>query len=575
MSKRSETFTYSCDAMLDAAKSGKLPIFVSEAFGAAEGQWDILVQDAVARHQAGKLDLIAAFSGASEDRLPYGCQQFLEEVLPKLEFTQNEVLSLVTGLAERSRGHGLPYFLSDWFQGWCETKSTRPWALVRKIKSGGAPDFLRHSVYYSGLRVDRRRFLSLLIQLLSEGSTAERATAANLLGRFDGYNPEELDRAIAALRTAIRCETGEGVTTPLRSLLYVASSVAGKEHEGVAALADRATTNDKHVRSAVASEMMFQLSKTTDTLANAAFATLMKIGPGEDDTIDAIDQILSKTLVGPLAQAALALLDHLLVSRAARMTSLDSTAIAILNGDPTMRLTLVGSWLRSPSFRHFDAILDICRGIGENTPKFDIDMSGWSHDEALRSINRASAILLAFPATLASILVSALRTAPTGVRPHAENLLFDPLLLTFWTVPRTHLESVGKRGPRHAREAIARVLAAHDDYKGAIGAADEITELRPSEHHRILVDQKHREESRSISRDAMKKSIFGEIFPTSMMLYGDAAIYDVFLSGEESTRQETELVGSGFSSEVARYDMVEPFWARYRRDILLRGEIDE
>ncbi len=78
-----------------------------------------------------------------------------------------------------------------------------------------------------------------------------------------------------------------------------------------------------------------------------------------------------------------------------------------------------------------------------------------------------------------------------------------------------------------------------------------------------------------MSKNAMKMSIFGEIFPTSMMLYGDAAIHDVYLADEEIVRQETPMVSQGFSTEILRYDMLEPFWARYRRDLLLRGETDE
>lgn len=411
--------------------------------------------------------------------------------------------------------------------------------------------------------------------MLEHGSDDERWSAANLLGRFDAYSAYEQDRATKALRAAIRRETGGAVQAPLRALLHIAANIAGKESEGIAAIADRAASNDEHVRNAIASEMMFSISKAPAPLANAAFDALMATGPGEDDTIDVIDQILSTTMAGPLAPAAHALLDHLLTSRAARLKKLDATAMAILNSDPVPRSALIGSWLRSPSFRHFDAVLDICRGIGDDAPQFDVDMSEWSTDEALRAIRRASAILLAFPATLTSILVSALRTAPVSVRPRAEHLVFDPLLMTFWTASRAYLETAVKSGPRHAQDAIRRVLAAHDTYQAAIEAVYEIKELAPSEHHRNLVDQKQREESQAISKNAMKGSIFGEMFPTSVMLYGDAAVYDVYQSEDESVRQETQMVSQGFSTEVLRYDMVEPFWARYRRDTLLRGETDE
>ena len=561
--------------MIAAAKSGALPEYVSDAFPGSENNWEDLVTGATAAHRGGAIDLIAAFAHATEERLSYGCQQFLEEVLPRLKLDQPQVLELVIGLSERSRGQGLPYYLSSWFSGWCEAKASRPWALLEEIRTGSAPDFIRHAVCHSGLKVSRRRFLPALIKLIEHGSNNERWSAANLLGRFDGFQPREQDRAVKALRASIRRETEDAVVAPLRSLLHVAASVTGNDKEGIAAIADRSMSNDEHVRNAIASEMMFSMSKASPALARAAFAALMAIGPGEDDTVDVVDQILSKTIDGPLATEAHALLDHLLTSRSARMKKLDATSMAILNSDQVARSSLIGGWLRSPSFRHFDAVLDICRGVGENTPKFDIDMSGWTPDEALRSVRRSSAILLAFPGTLASILVSALRTAPVSVRLQAAHLIADPLLMTFWTVSRAVLEKAAKTGPKHARDTLRNVLAAHDDYQAAIAAAYEIKELAPSEHHRNLVDQKQREESRALSKNAMKTSIFGEIFPTSMMLYGDAAIYDVYQSDDTSVRQETEMVSQGFSTEILRYDMLEPFWAKYRRDMLLSGENDE
>lgn len=561
--------------MLAAVKAGSLPEYISGAFPNEDSHWNKLIRDAIAAHRAGKIDLIAAFAHTNEDRVSYSTQQFLGEVLPKLNLDQAQVLELVSSITGRSSGPSLPFYLSEWFNGWCVSKASRPWSLLEAIKSGAAPSYLRHQIWHCGLKTDRRRFLPVLIDQLENGDADERSSAANLLGRFDDFQPKERNRAIAALRTAIRREAGDGVVAPLRSLLHLASTVSGKEQEGIAAIEDRAGSNDQYVRSAIAWEMMFEMSKVPHSLANAAFAALLEIGPDEDDTIDAIDQMLAKTLNGPLAPAALALLDHLLVSRSARMKKLDSTSMTILQGDPTTRSALVSTWLRSSNFRHFDAVLDLCRGVGEDTPKFEIDMSGWSQEESLRAIRRASANLLAFPGTLASILVSALRTAPVSVRPSAESLIFDPLLLTFWIASRAYLETAVKSGPKHARDAIKRVLIAHNDYQSAIEAAHEITELAPSEHHRVLVDQKHREESRAISRNAMKMSIFSEIFPASLMLYGDAAVLDVHLADENSARQEAQMVSHAFSAEVLRYDMVEPFWARFRREQLLRGKTDK
>lgn len=578
MDDNGEDFVYTKAQLMAAVFGGSFEAFLKIAHRALEeNSWPTVVADAADLHRAGTIDLVATLSARSDERISYGTQRFIEQILPSLELELVPLLELIEILSARSKGDGIPYYLVASFSEWCDAKEQRPMLAIEAIRSGQAPLPLLRPALMSGLRVDRKNVLPLLLGMIRSTNTEEQDVAADVLGRFEQLRTNELNSAIGALQQALAQAAGERSVAPLRALLAIAFRAQENAIVGFSALDAVESRSDVHVRHAVSSELMFTVKKVSPPLVSAAFELLAETKKSEENTTEAIDQILSKSIATNHADAANKLLDNLLARRGATMKLLDSTRNALWTGDAALRSATLTRWLLSPDPAHFAAVRDMCTGLSGSAPHFDLDFGNTniSVRQAERIARRACALLMVFPETVASLLVSLLRTGPTQAMPLIERLLFDPLLISYWLGPRKYLEALLPDAPQAMAAVIGRVFELHDHYMAEVDAASGISELRPSQHHRFLAETKRREENREISKSAHKKSLFASLISTSIMLYGDSTIYEMHVDEGKKVRQETLMRSQEFSHELPRLDILDPFGSWYQRERLLQDEVEE
>jgi hypothetical protein len=567
---------YDKAALVAAIAAGTLAVFLKDAFHALEeSDWATFIAHAAAAHNAGDIDVLAAFANLPEGRLGHAAQIFLENVIPLLATDLPPLIGLSETLTARTPNEDMSHYLLTGIAGWCEADRSRPMALANAAKAGTAPASLLRVALFAGLKNDRAVFLPFAIDTITKGTPETQATAIDVVGRFDAFSATELPTVVTALEAALTIAAGGAVAGPLRSLLIIAKRTPANSAVGIRAIAAVAESADAEIRGTIAAELMFGTAKLDPILANAAYDVLASTKAGETGTLHAIDQLIAHDLKSPRTDAARALLDELLALRVATMKQFASTTRALLIGDPMMRAEMVARWLRSEKVALFLAVRDICSGFGEDAPRFELDFTAATRLEAERMARRCCASLMVYPETIASILASLLRTGPAAAFPLVERLLFDPLLINYWQGPRAYLETAATGAPAPMADVLARVFARHDAYKAGIEAVRDLPELRPSQHHRFLVATKKRDEQRVIGKAAQKQSIFAEIFPTSILLYGDSAIFDYHVEPGKSVRQETPMQTHEFSHELPRVEVIDPFWSWYQREQLLRGEPDE
>ncbi|HEX8654775.1 MAG TPA: hypothetical protein VF693_06095 [Allosphingosinicella sp.] len=567
---------YDQAALVAAITTGTLASFLKDAFHALdEADWTTFIANAAAAHNAGDIDVLAAFAELPEGRLGYAPQIFLENVIPLLATDLPPLTGLYEALTARQLNDGIGHYVLTGIAGWCEADSTRPMALADAAKAGTAPASLLRVALLAGLKNDRAVFLPVAIDMIAKGTPETQATAIDVVGRFDAFSATELSAVVTALEAALATAASDAVAAPLRSLLIIAKRTPANSAVGVRAIAAVATSADAGIRETIAAELMAGTAKLEPRLADAAYYLLASTEADEIGSINAIDQLIAHDLKSPRIDAARSLLDELLARRVATMKQFDSTTRALLTGDPLVRAEIVVRWLRSEKLGLFLAVHDLCSGFGEDATRFELDFATATQLEAERMARRCCALLMVFPETIASILASLLRTGPAAAFPVVERLLFDPLLINYWHGARAYLETAATGAPAPMADVLARVLKRHDDYKAGIEGVGGLRELRPSQHHRFLVATKKRDEERAIGKAAQKESIFAEIFPTSLLLYGDSVIFDYHAEPGKSLRQESPMQTHEFSHELPRVDVIDPFWSWYQRQQLLRGEPDE
>lgn len=553
-------------ALAQAMLAGTVDEFLRKVFIGDDQVWDELVDAAAEAHRRGEMDLTGLLEERQEPRVSPATQQFLEQVLPKIDLSFARLVELSVSPIVREEDGSSPYWFIEAVARWCQQNPERPGEALEAIEAGSAPADLTRAVLVSGLKVNRVGFLPLLLSRLPTGlSTLDLASA--VLGRFDAFDSAEVDTVAAALSQAVRASHGEHVVEPLRALLALANRYAAAVPVAQRCLDDIASRVDQHVRRAIAVEMSFVGGASPQPLAATALALLLGTGADERAAIDAIDHILSRNLAGPLAVPAAALGDRLLTTGGATIKRLDSYAHRLLADKAGALSAAVTRWLLADTARLHMAVRDVCLEVYGDPIIFDLDFSSarLTPERSVRIARHASGTLMLAPESAASIIVSLMRTAAAEAIAYLAELLFDPLLISYWAGPRKYLEGVLPSVPTAAADAIRGAVERLDRYASDVEKARDLPELRPSQRHRYIAAVKRHEEQIAIGKAAREGSIFASIMPMSVMLFGDSAVYDMIVEEGKSIRQETPMGVHEIEHALPRLDVIDPFGTWYKR----------
>lgn len=557
-----------------AMRSGEIDRYLKSARRQLDDDaWAGFADAAVAAHRrGGKVDLVTILKGDSARRVGYATQQLVDRAVPAVVADVDDVLALTADASARNGGEP-PYWILSALSRWCEVSSANAAAALDAVRAGRAAAGIMHSVVAAGMKVDRARFLPIAIAMLEGSEATEQDIAANLLGRIEDLAPNDLARSVSALEGALARASGERVAAPLRALLAIAIRDVAAASIGVAALDEVRGRADGHVREAVATEMMFGASKAEAALTRSALALLHDAGADETATIEAIDQILSQHLSGPLAPDAASLADRLLSGEAATMKRLDSYEYHLL-ADTTGALTAaVTRWLLADSIPLYNAVRDVCQAVhGEEPLTFALDLSGagLSPERAVRIARRSCGVLLLWPEAAASIIAGMMQTGPAEAIPALAATLWDPLLVSYWTGPRRYLEDVLPGMSPPAADAVTDAIAKLDRYAANVEKARNLAELRPSQQHRHIAALRRHQEQLAIEKAARDGSTLASLFPMSIMMFGDSAIYDVVTEPGKSIRKEAKMGVHEYSHELPRLDVIDPFGTWYQRARMIK-----
>ncbi len=561
-------------AILGAVTADDFESFVDRAYLALEqGDWVRLLQRVAALHRSGEINLLSAAVSKAEGRLPHAIEYLLGAVLPDLDVSLEAILAVLPTIAARWSGAGVPYFMRNVFSEWCDRNPDRSDAALEAFRRGDVPSELLVPILLAGMRAAQPRYIDILSEMLSGPSLEEANAAASVLGYATAATPVARQEIFQILKRAIADSDDERLVARFQSLLGLSLGSPKDEAIAVAAVAAVAGRATPALRTAAANCLAQNRAGATRPGVAAICDMLARIEVGEAETIDAVDHLIYGLLATPEADLALDLIEKLLREDRATLKDLDSTAHQIMTSKTGLHQRVVADWLVDGASGMMDAVHDLVMLVANDPPIFTLDFGGRGlSGEAAASVGRRTiSSLILFPETAASILVSLLRTGPADAMPLIEEMMLDPLLLSYWETPRKYLEEIAPTERADIAALIARNLSKLDEYIAAIETAGVIAELRPSERHRFIAAVQRAEVHRSIAKSAGKGPL-ASLFPTSMLLYGDSAVSDVFAVDGSTSRNEFRLGTVETSQEIARLDSIDPIGLWYQRMLFSMGK---
>lgn len=160
--------------------------------------------------------------------------------------------------------------------------------------------------------------------------------------------------------------------------------------------------------------------------------------------------------------------------------------------------------------------------------------------------------------TAASILLSIIKKGKKSAQDEAENLLYNPLLLSYSGELRTFLEKQNDSPSKRIRDSLGRLLKLHDEYTVGLGKTNHLVELIPSNEQRRAAAIKDRERNKDINKQAREGSIFSQMVSYETLLYGKKSFSIIHGPDGNKTPQVIPLSEFSYSAELPRLSVVDP-----------------
>ncbi|MEL7781668.1 hypothetical protein AAG607_01395 [Citromicrobium bathyomarinum] len=515
--------------------------------------------------------LLTPLTRWTEEEFEYSVDTFFGKVLAELSFEPREIVALVTATID-ARPSAEHWTILGALERWCAARPGRARSCTELVIAVSRPASLLSPLLRAGMVQDPEWHFTTALEFLATGNSDCASQAGLVLTGDTQLQTEEVDLVLDAATARLADLDGENHARLFDGAIGLALRT---RPDRVPALLGLVKVDEAGAcRRFAARHLAIGKTYPDRQAAGAILEFLLAADPIEPMVVDTLDNALHHRLPaeekpGPFSDALLKLVVH----KGVGLDLLDSCTHAILKGDPARRDQFFGRFMVEGGANGVAAFAWLAHRQLDRELEPEIDFASFELDpeDALVLMRRVVGLVTLAPKTAIAILLSILRTGPAGAGEEGAQLIFDPILLSFWEDGRAFLEQrLEKEGPV-LKEIITRLIGALDDYTTTIRETGFIDELFPPESNRFLAALKRAADSREISRQASEASIFASIIPTSLILNGDSTVFRVFDGDGESKRSEQPMQSVGYSHPLPQLDAIDPFGFWYRRRLLING----
>ncbi|PXX99293.1 hypothetical protein [Halomonas sp. LBP4] len=513
-------------------------------------------------HNAGKISLVSDENFAAIEAL--GHNDFwsvfhsLVQAIPELDCSYQDVLSLVKKLVDKAGSDGAAGAPNLSLVKWCKVNPEKAKQIVSEAKAL-EKNCLSHCVFAIQGLADTE----LAFDLLDHPDKRVVAVGLRSLGRL------EIDRGTIAKRVIDECckAIAGGKDQDVRSS---AIETAFKAWEKIDS---SEPYRQKEFLEAIISE------KEGDELVQLSAFLFHNQKGLVSESVEQILDAFSGEVSNP--QAVLHWLNHAIHSKdekwsltkvidafAAQILKLDNSIEASqfynfcqwIWEDPDNASQLFSRWLVSGQFSLCKFLVEMVGEAGKNNALVEIskrDLPNDSNDQIFLA-RKCVGFLWFNEVTAASILLSIVKNGKKTAREAAEELLFEPLLLSYGGDLRSFIERQSQSPSKRISDCVQRLIKNHDTYIAGLKRTEHVVEFLPTIEQRRAAGMKDRERNKDIQKQAHERSIFAQLVTHQTLLYGNKSFSMIYGAGEEKKSSVTPLSEISYSTEYPRLAVVDP-----------------
>lgn len=513
-------------------------------------------------HNAGKILLVSDKNLAAVEALEsndfWPIVHLLEQAIPQLDCSYRDILRLVQTLFDKGGFDGAASVQSISLVKWCRANPDKAKQIVSEAKT--LDDLcLSHCVF----AIEGLGDTQLAFELLGHPNKAVVTVGLRSLGRLEmgsGKNAKrvidecceaiatenEKDLRSSAIETAFKTWEKIGPSEPYRQMEFLKAIIGEKNGDELAQLS---AFLFYHQRGLAVESIHQILEALTGEVSNPQISLhwldlFINSGGERWDFAKVIDVIA----------AQLPKLDNPIEPR-----QLYNFCQRVWK-DPGNVSHLFSNWIVSGQFSLCKFLVDMVGEGGKKNALVEISKSDLPRDseDQIFMARKCIGFLWLHEITTASILLSIVKNGKKTARGAAENLLFDPLLLSYGGELRSFLEKEAQNPSKRISNCVRRLLHSHDDYIFGLKSTEHLVEFVPTIEQRRAAAMQDRERNKEIQKQAHKRSMFAQLVTHQTLLYGKKSFSIVYGEGGKKIPRVTPLSEFSYRAEIPRLSVVDP-----------------
>lgn len=513
-------------------------------------------------HNSGEIDLVAIISGVDKSSNGHDFFTILhafENALPFLDAGLEDVLRCLLHLTQQAGRDLAIGGVYGAFERFCSVEAHRPsdsvgFILAQSELSAFAP-FLSSSIlaYGSDSVTDAIQTTECII---ANSNEVVRSQAYFTLGRL------KVD------------ETQANVIWELLS-----SSASGERESGCCASILRATINfgdafpsywsqiedflltfvegaPPEVLYEISHIVAFQRADLPEGVLGLLVKQLANVSPEHKGIIDNVDHILVNLVEKGASPLALKLLESTL-NVGVKFPQLDYFSRELLSKHRELLNHIVTKWFLSGDSTLCHGVLDLLHDVTGKDVELEAEVALLG-DEVKQVFvsHKAVGWLFTRPIAVASFILSIYETASKTTRKELEQVLYDPLLLSYPGELKRFFQSYIDKSFQASlcERLLGKLHAYHSDIEKVSGLKEL---MAPRENINVYWKESNKS-MQAAYEDASRGSIIDLIATKQTLLYGNSSIYYVHRGDGEQVRQEMQMQSFSHSTEMPRLNVLDP-----------------
>lgn len=300
----------------------------------------------------------------------------------------------------------------------------------------------------------------------------------------------------------------------------------------------------------------FQRINLPEGVLELLIKQLAKISPEHKGIIDNIDHLLVNLVEKGASPLALKLLESILTV-GVKFPQLDYFSRELRNKHRELLNHIVTKWFLSGDSTLCHGLSDLLHDVTGKDIELEADMALLGDEvEQIFVSHKAVGWLFTRPVAATSFILSIYETALITTRKELEQILYDPLLLSYPGDLKRFFQSCIDNGFQvHPYDRLLEKLQAYHSDIEKVSGLKELTAPREN------VNAYWKESSKSMQaayEDASRGSIIDLIATKQTLLYGNSSIYYVHSADGEQVRQEMKMRSFSHSTEMPRLNVLDP-----------------